>query len=572
MSPHKRRALHRAALGLCIALALALVTVAPAQTQTSPVRITQVTVKVFGDTVQLSVIGTGPLTYKTLQLSNPARLVIDLPGAVVDPTVPTLMDVDKGGVARVRIGQLQDKPPLTRVAVELDGPLPFTLATTTPTVLVAKFAARGNMTGAAQPAPSVPAVAPIAAPPVAAPPVAQAQPAQPPVGPIAQASPVTSPGRITLEFRATDVADVLTALAKVCNVNIVTDPSVKGAVTVRLIDLTCDEAFRFILEANNLGFRRLGRNLIIMAADKLAPPPETPEAITYPIGFGTAKDVADAVRNSVPGIRVTADARSNILVVVATQAQHEEVRKILAGLDIQLVQVMIEARVVDIAVEVLRELGLNWGLTSTCTPPNCSIIQLQGTFPSQIIVGVGNFNINAVLTAMVTDGKARVLSAPRIAVIDGNEAQINLGDEIPIPQTDASGRTTFTFKPVGVILKITPKVNRDGLITTKVEPEVSSVVRLITSVGAQVPQIATRKASTTVTARSGESIVIGGMISVEERRTVLKIPLLGDIPILGLLFRTETTQRKETEVIFVITPVILPGPGAAPAPAASPRP
>ncbi|MBI3998688.1 MAG: AMIN domain-containing protein [Armatimonadetes bacterium] len=563
-----RRASPKLLIGLAIALSLALGPVAPAQPQSSPLRITQVTVKVFGDTVQLSIVATGPLTYRTLQLSSPPRLIIDLPGAMVDPAIPPLMEVDKGGVARVRVGQIQDRPPMARVAVDLETALPFTLATSTPQVLVAKFASRGNVA-----APPAAPAAPIAPPA----PVVQAPPAPPPAAPpqpvpVAQATPVTTPGRITLEFRNTELADVLSALAKVCNVNIVTDASVKGTITVRLIDLSCDEALRFILEANNLGFRRIGRNLIIMAAEKLAPPPEAPEAITYPVGFAVAKDVADAIRAAVPGIRVTSDARSNAVVVVGTQHQHEEVRKILVALDIQLTQIEIEARVVDISASVLRELGLNWGLTSTCTPPACTIFSIQGTFPNQITIGVGAFNISGVLTAMVTDGRARVLSAPRVAVIDGNEAQVNLGDEIPIPQTDASGRTTFTFKPVGVILRVTPKANRDGFITTKVEPEVSSVVRLITSVGAQVPQIATRKATTIVTVRNGESIIIAGLISAEERRTTIKVPLLGDIPIIGQLFRSTTTERKESEVIFIVTPHIVSGPGAAPAPTATPRP
>lgn len=565
MSPHKRHTLHRTALVLCVSLALALVTVAPAQTQTSPVRITQVTVKVFGDTVQLSIIGTGPLTYKTLQLSNPPRLVIDLPGAIVDPAVPPLVDVDKGGVARVRVGQFGEKPPMVRVAVDLDSPLPFTLATSAPTVLVAKFAARGTMTSAAPPAAPV-AAAPVAAP-VAAPPVVQAQQGPPPAAPmpVAQASPVTAPGRINLEFRSSELADVLTALAKVCNLNIVTDASVKGTVTVRLLDLTCDEALRFILEANNLGFRRLGRNLIIMAADKLAPPPEVPEAITYPIGFGTAKDVADAIRNSVPGIRVTPELRSNTIVVVATQAQHEDVRKILAGLDIQLTQVMVETRVVDISTSELKNLGLNWGLTAQ------PILNVTGTFPNQIVIGVASNTIRALLDAMVTDKKVRVITAPRIAVVDGNEAQVNLGEEVPIPSIDASGRLTFTFRPIGVILKILPKVNRDGLITTKVEPEVSAVIEFLSTASGPVPRVSTRKATTIVTVRSGESIVLAGLISAAERRTVIKVPLLGDIPILGALFRTSTIDRQESEVIFVVTPQIIGGPGG-PAPAPSPRP
>jgi len=550
-----RRTSARLLIGLTVVLALALVPVAPALPQTNPVRITQVSVKVFGDTVQLTVVATGPLTYRTLQLSSPARLVIDLPGATLDASVPSLLEVDRGGVGRVRVGQFQDRPVVTRVAVDLETALPFTLATTAPSILVAKFASRGNVA-----APATQPAAPIA-PPVT---VAQAPPAPPvvPAAPVAQATPVPAAGRITLEFRATELADVLSALARVCNNNIVTDASVKGQVTVRLVELTCEEALRFILEANALGFRRIGKNLIIMAAEKLAPPPEAPETISYPIGFGVAKDVADAIRASVPGIRIASDARSNTIIVVATVAQQEEVRKILAGLDVQLAQVMVETRVVDVGTSVLHELGLNWGLTGACTPPACNLINVSPTTTGDIPirVQVGAFNINAALSAMVTDGRARVLSAPRVAVIDGNEATVNLGDEIPIPQTDASGRTTFTFKPVGVILKITPKMNRDNMITTRIEPEVSSVVRLITSVGAQVPQIATRKASTIVTVRSGESIVIAGMISAEERRTTIKVPLLGDIPLVGFLFRTTTTERRETEVIFVITPQIVSRP------------
>jgi type II secretory pathway component HofQ len=563
MSPRLHRRVSTNLLAGCaIVVALALIPVAPASPQTDSLRITQVSVKVFGDTVQLSVIGTGPLTYKTLQLSSPPRLVIDLPGAVLDAAIPPLFEINQGGVARVRAGQFQTQPAMARIAVDMATVVPFTLATSGPSVLVAKFASRGNVAAAAVPAPGpVQPPAPVS---VAQAPAPAVQ-APPPVAPLAQATPPATPGRITLEFRSTELADVLSALSKVCNTNIVTDASVKGQVTVRLIDLTCDEALRFILEANGLGFRRIGRNLIIMAQEKLAPPPEAPESVTYPIGFGVAKDVADAIRQAVPGIRVTSDARSNVVVVVGTGAQHEEVRKILAGLDIQLNQVMIETRVVDISSDVLQNLGLNWGLTSV------PVVSIQGTFPNQIVVGVGTFTINAALDALVTDKKARVISAPRVAVIDGNDATINLGEEEPIPSIDASGRLTFTFEPVGVILHIVPKINRDGLITTKVEPEVSSVIEFLNTSSGPVPRIATRKASTTVTVRSGDSIVIGGMISAQERKTVLKVPLLGDIPILGQLFRTTTTDRSTTEVIFVVTPSILPGPGApAPTPTRAP--
>jgi type IV pilus assembly protein PilQ len=166
--------------------------------------------------------------------------------------------------------------------------------------------------------------------------------------------------------------------------------------------------------------------------------------------------------------------------------------------------------------------------------------------------------ILARLNALVTERKARVITAPRITVIDGNEAQVNLGEEVPIPSIDSAGRLTFTFKPIGVILRILPKVNRDGLITTKVEPEVSSVIEFLPTASGPVPRIATRKATTTVTVRNGESIILAGLIGTQERKTVLKVPILGDIPILGALFRSTTTSREETEVIFIVTPHIVP--------------
>jgi type IV pilus assembly protein PilQ len=571
MSPQPHlRASSRLLTGLAVLLVLALVPVLPASPQTEGLRITQVGIKMFGDTVQLAVVATGPLTYKTLQLSSPPRLVIDVPGALVDASVPNLIDVDRGGVARVRVGQFQTNPAIARIAVDMVAPVPFTVQTETPAVLVAKFAPRP---AAAAPVVATPASAP-AAPPAAgpaAPPVPPAPPVRAAPAPAAQPTPVpgVGPDRITLEFRATEIADVLTAFSKACNVNIVTDPAVRGTITVRLVDLSCEESLRFILEANNLGFRRLGRNLIIVPAERLAPPPEEPEIVVYSLDFATAnQSVVQVIVQAVPGIRAQFDARTNQLVIIATQAQHEQIRRVLAGLDIQLVSHDVETRVVDISVSDLREQGFTWGFSTTATGDQ-GVFEIRGTFPGQVTLGIGDFAWLARLNALVSSGKARVITAPRIAVIDGNEAEVVLSEDIPIPQTDATGRTTFEFKPIGPRLKITPKVNRDGLITVRVEVEVSTVTRLIQSGGFQVPIIAARKATTIVTIRNGESIVIGGLIGAEERRRTVKVPILGDIPLIGFLFRSVTVDRLETELIFVVTPKLVPAQGSggsAPAP------
>ncbi|MCL6554303.1 MAG: AMIN domain-containing protein, partial [Firmicutes bacterium] len=183
MLPRRPRWAATSFAAVAFVLVLALVPVGPARPEAAAVRITQVTAKVFGEMVQVAVVGTGPLTYRTTQLASPPRLVIDLPGAVVDAAVPPVLDVDKGAVERVRVGQFQDRPPVARVAVDLAAPLSFRLATASPNVLVAQFSQ--NVAARVPAAPAVPAVAPA---PVAAAPGGASAPAVP-ATPVAQVTP-----------------------------------------------------------------------------------------------------------------------------------------------------------------------------------------------------------------------------------------------------------------------------------------------------------------------------------------------------------------------------------------------
>lgn len=537
-------------------LLLALLTVAsgwPEVASAVPaLRVTSIGVKMFPGVVQVAITGSGPLRFRAATMDAPFRTIIDIPGATLAEGVPAVLHVNQPPVLRVRAGQFQQAPPVVRVVIDLATPTAYEVSAVTPNVLAARLAV---------PRVAMPAASRSRA--VAPPPqavvakaggtqVAQAQ-SQPPAG---------TNGRITMDLRNAELADVLSALSKLCDFNIVTDASVKGAITVRLVDVTCEEALRFILEANNLGFRRVGRNLIILAAEKLAPPPEVPEPVIYPIGFANVDQVRAAVAAAVPGVRVAVDVRTNILIVFGTAAQQEQVQKILASLDVQIAQIMIETRVVDISTTVLRDIGLTWGLTAY--PITVTSVTVPGGFPATLTVGTSGGPVIATLAALVQEGKARVLSAPRVAVLDGNKATVNLGEEVPIPQVDTTGRITFTFKPIGVVLEITPRLNREGLITTTISPEVSSVIQFLQTPSGPVPRIASRKANTIVQVRSGESIVIAGMISAEERETVVKVPLLGDIPIIGSLFRRTTTDRRESEVIFVVTPQVVTPPAKQP--------
>jgi type II secretory pathway component HofQ len=475
-------------------------------------------------------------------------VVIDLLDAVLDPSAQTTISVGKDAVLAVRTGQFQDSPPIARVVIDLARPIPVEIQQTSPNVLVVNV-------------PTAPASARAPAQQTAAIPTGTG------VAKVAQAPGQPAPPEIIqlLEFRGTALSDVLAALAKLCAFNIVTDGSVQGTITLRLVGVTCEEALRFILEANNLAFRRLGKNIIVSSAEKLAPPPEVPETIAYRLSFGDPNQIRAALAAAVPGIRVAFDPRTNAILVTGTSLQHDEVRKVLATLDIRIPQVVIQVHAVDISSTVLRDLGLFSGLTgidpATGDPGPFAGFVIDSAQNRITLSLFDNQLLLFRLRALVTESKARILSAPRVATLDGNKATILVGDKVPIfTVTTQAGvtTTTTTFEEVGVKLEVTPRVNTNNLMTVNLKPEVSRVVEIVSGPGgAQAPRVGTRSVDTTLTVPDGQTIVIGGLISQEERKTTLKVPLLGDIPVIGELFRFTSTTTGESEVIFLITPQIV---------------
>lgn len=539
---HGRTLLHLIIAAVMMAV-VAIPVLGTAPAQGAPSRVTQVTVKEFAGKTVIGIVATGRILYHMSELAPPPypRVVVDLLDAVLDPAVRPAITVGKDVVA-VRAGQFQDSPPIARVVIDLARPIPVEIQQAAPNILVVNV-------------PTAPAPAAARAP-------AQQTAAVPTgtgVARVAQQPGQPAPPEIIqlLEFRGTALADVLAALAKLCNFNIVTDSSVQGTITLRLVSVTCEEALRFVLEANNLAFRRLGRNIIVSSAEKLAPPPEVPETVAYRLSYGDPNQIRAALAAAVPGIRVAFDPRTNSLLVTGTSLQHDEVRKVLATLDVRIPQVVIQVHAVDINSTVLKNMGLFGGLTDSAFGG----IVLDS---AQNRISLNLFDTNLVLfqlRTLVTESKARILSAPRIATLDGNKATILVGERVPIfTVTTQAGvtTTTTTFEDVGVKLEVTPRVNSANLITVNLKPEVSRVLEIVSGPGgAQAPRVGTRSADTTLTVPDGQTIVMGGLISQEERKTTIKVPLLGDIPIIGELFRFPSTTTGESEVIFLITPQIM---------------
>jgi len=555
--------LHIVLIPLLVAL-LVVPSVVTAPVQAGPMRVTQVTVREYGTRLVVGIVATGQILFNITEIEAPLppRVAIDILNAVADDRVRVATDVKKGNVLRVRVGQFQDSPAIARVVVDLVRPVHVDVQRSAPNILAVSVPLHSPGTAEVTAAVSTPipssggAMVPAVSAPAG---TGLIKTAQQPIVPGAPAG----PGLIRLlEFRGVSMADVLSALSKLCGFNLVTDSSVQGTITLRLLDVTCEEALRYVLEANGLAFRRLGKNLIVGSAEKLAPPPEVPETIAYHLSYGDVNAIRAAVAAAVPGVRVAVDPRTNGLLITGTTAQHEEVVKVLGTLDVKIPQVVIQVSVVEVNTTVVRTLGLFNATTGTASPGGVGFgnVFLDSGSRRLTFSLVDSTLLNFNLQALVTEGKARILTAPRIATLDGNKATIQLAQRVPIfSQTTTGGTTTVTvsYIDVGVKLVTTPRVNTDNLITLALTPEVSSLGTQENFLGTSAFRVNTRNADTTLSVADGRTIVLGGLIDRTERTSVQKVPLLGDIPILGELFRTTDTNAAETELIFLITPQIV---------------
>jgi type II secretory pathway component GspD/PulD (secretin) len=273
----------------------------------------------------------------------------------------------------------------------------------------------------------------------------------------------------------------------------------------------------------------------------------------------------------------TTGDEAKLLVLRGTRESIEKALALIAQVDIEPIQVMLEVKVVDASPEKLEDYGIKWSWSplSFLEAPTGTAI---GTFPSVTRdSNVGSFSrvpwdFTGILTAMVTNKDAKILAKPRIQVLDNRDAQFFIGDTIRarVSQAGGLGGTTVEIVefPIGIVLLVRPRVNADGNITMRVHPVVST----ITAIDAQnVPQTSSREADTTVMIKDGETMVIGGLIREEDITTMMKIPILGDLPLIGEIFRSRNHTNRKSEILVVITPRIVRSGAAGPGPTEAAR-
>ncbi len=360
-----------------------------------------------------------------------------------------------------------------------------------------------------------------------------------------------------VNFVDASLADAIKALARQAGLNLVVGGNLEnlGAkrITVNLNDIPYMDAIDLILRANGFTSERKDNVIIVSTLPQDLPSSafiHSFDAIN--LKFLGASKVIAVLSKVMPELTAIQGERSNLIIIKGKASEINKARELIASIDKPLPQILIESKVVEVSKSGMEELGIVWG-------------SRQGQFRFSIDKEKGKWSLSedlpVTLNTLIGRGEANVIANPRISTVDDHEAVINIGNRIPyaIPASVSGTTTQWTIQYIdaGVSLRITPRLGEDGSITTSIRPEVSSISEWRTTSAGEFPVISTRNADATVRVKDGETIVIGGLISEQDRENLSKVAILGDIPLFGYLFQNKIKEKAKTEIIFLITPRII---------------
>jgi type IV pilus secretin PilQ/predicted competence protein len=434
------------------------------------------------------------------------------------------------------------------------------------------------------------------APKTTAPQPSTSTPATTVVPPAAAESAIESGGVGVREFQGDDVGQVLRLLARQAKVNMVVSDQVTGTVTMRLEDVTALQAIAIIVKAKGLFMDQIDHVYYIKTpAEKTAEPTESD---SYQFSYSRAKEVAPLLASQLASKDPPQfDERTNTIFYRETRSNIDNIRKLLVTIDKPTKQVMIEARLVEVTANPQQSYGIDWsgtvgsfsngktftyGAPTTSNNPNGNITtgdfalgnpgnpNFLGSFGK---LAFGQFAIlsvpqmSATLRLLNEDNDAEFLANPRIVTADNLQAKIEINRAQPVPQLNFNEQTAtavfggFQDKKFGNTLIVTPSINKDNFVTLKVKPEISNKVGDSTFVfaGATVasPIIDTRTLESNVLIRSGDTLAIGGLLQDEVAKARNKVPVIGDVPVLGYLFQNHLNSRVKRNLLVFVTPTII---------------
>ncbi|MGS0939599.1 type IV pilus secretin PilQ [Pseudomonas luteola] len=398
--------------------------------------------------------------------------------------------------------------------------------------------------------------------------------------------------KLSLNFQDIDVRSVLQLIADFTGLNLVASDTVQGNITLRLQNVPWDQALDLVLKTKGLDKRQIGNVLLIAPADEIAArerqelesqkqiqelAPLRRELIQ--VNYAKAADMAklfQSVTKADAGQSergsITVDDRTNSIIAYQTQDRLDELRRIVSQLDIPVRQVMIEARIVEANVNYNKQLGVNWsgsrsgngnftisGGAASTTGTSSPFVDLGvGSATSGIGIGflTGSTTLDLQLSAMEATGNGEIVSQPKVVTSDKETAKILRGTEIPYQEASSSGATSTSFKEAALSLEVTPQITPDNriIMEVKVNKDAPDYQNRLDN-GA--PPISKNEVNAKVLVADGETIVIGGVFSNTQSKSTSKVPLLGDVPYVGRLFRRDSVTDEKVELLVFLTPRIM---------------
>ncbi|MGQ9678171.1 MAG: secretin N-terminal domain-containing protein [bacterium] len=391
--------------------------------------------------------------------------------------------------------------------------------------------------------------------------------------------PLSGKPPLTLLVQDAEVASVLRMIARQFDLNLLITQDVKSIVSVRLNEVPLRTGFELLLKSAGCNMVEDKRGVIIVKPEKKTMYGEM-ETRVFQLDYVEADDAKKAI-NKVLSEHGTVEVgfrrvgttsggggeRSAILVVTDVPEALENVAQVLAELDRPMPQIAIEAKFIETSYSSEDRYGIDWtpiASFSTEVPKIGEEVTIPLIVKEMIFGKISFSQFSASLELLMSRGKSRVLANPRTVTLDNQTATISMGLDVPVREVHKdpnTGEITYTWRTRSIPIKmeVTPHVTSDGMITMKVKPSVEAITGWVGSADDRQPIVAKREAETQVKVGEDEVVVIGGLVKDEETKNVGKVPLLGDIPILGHLFKKTSVQRTKSDLmIFIIPHIMMP--------------
>lgn len=389
---------------------------------------------------------------------------------------------------------------------------------------------------------------------------------------------------LSVDFPDEEIRNVLRNVADLFELNLVIPETLQGKTSIKLRDVTWRQIYQVVLQPVGYTFVEDANIIKVVTIESLNLEPLTTEV--FILNYAKASEIKpslDSLVDAKIGGKIVIDARSNSLVVTERASAIQKVRPIIANLDKSTEQVMIESKFIEVNNSDVKNLGVNWtslqgyqlngqpiplevrGGSRVSRTDNNELIEIEKLPASTMFSAVFSApQFSAVISALSTGSNSKLVSNPTIVTLNNTEATINVGLEYPIPNYtynqergsfEVSG---FVFKPIGVLMKVTPQVNSQGFIKLNIAPEVSNKSGEV-SFGASggsaaiIPILAVQKTVTQVTIKDGYTLGIGGMVTKDQQKGTSKVPVLGNIPVLGRLFSSKTDSVTTKNLLIFIT-------------------